>query len=225
MADNQSRPAPALDHARVFGAFSLLSAILSAAMLVTILLPAPQDPASLLLYVAGHRPRFALAAVTALMWAVFSIPFVVALGRLLRPRSATFAATASVLSAAGILLLGYAVRMSIGAALSVVDASHDLRAPDAVYQAAIWRNLSFLLTDPGLMTWGFGQFLFGWLARNSKVLPNWLAWVGMLGGLAGLLTDAVYQTGAFALLQLASFTVWGVATGAILLRTRTPAAS
>lgn len=73
-----------------------------------------------------------------------------------------------------------------------------------------WGNLSFYLTDPGLMTWGLGQFLFGWLAWKSNVLPDCVSVVGMIGGIAGLLTLAVYQSGVVALIQLASFAVWGL---------------
>lgn len=63
------------------------------------------------------------------------------------------------------------------------------------------------------MTWGLDQFLFGWLAWRSGILPNWIAVVGMVGGLAGLLTLAVYHTALLALVQLGSFTVWCFATG------------
>jgi hypothetical protein len=70
------------------------------------------------------------------------------------------------------------------------------------------------------MTWGLGQLLFGWLAWKSGTLPNWVSVVGIVGGIAGLLTLAVYQSAMLALLQLASFAVWGVATGTCLLRRR-----
>lgn len=218
MSDQQAERPPDLDRPAAFGAFSLLSALLSVVMVIAMLQPAPQDPAQQIAYVAAHRPMVALEAVAALMWAVLSVPFVVALGQLLRCRSAAVAATATILSSAGMLLLGYSVRTSIGAMLAVMAASPASRTADAVYQVAIWRNLSFFLSDPGLMTWGFGQFLFGWLARKSRVLPDWLAWVGMLGGLAGLLTDAVYQTGLLAVVQMASFAIWGLVTGLALLR-------
>jgi hypothetical protein len=72
------------------------------------------------------------------------------------------------------------------------------------------------------MAWGLGQFLFGWVAWRSVVLPNWLAIIGMRGGVAGLLTLAVYQTAVLALVQLLAFTIWGFATGLSLLRARQP---
>lgn len=54
------------------------------------------------------------------------------------------------------------------------------------------------------------------------MFPNWVAAVGMLGGVAGLLTDAVYQTGVLALVQVACFAIWGFVSAVILLRRRNP---
>ena len=67
------------------------------------------------------------------------------------------------------------------------------------------------------MTWGLGQLLFGWLAWKSGVLPDWLVVVGAIGGLAGLLTLAVYQSPVFALVQLASFAIWASTAGVSIL--------
>jgi len=209
-----------LDRAPAFGRFSLVSGAASVLLLAATLRPTPQSAAGQLAYFAGHQSLVALEAVILLVWAVVSIPFVAALGQILRPKSPTFAMAATMLSAAGILLLGFAIFAHVGALLSIVAAGGPPNAADAIYQAAIWGNLSFYLTDPGLMTWGLGQLLFGWLAWKSRVLPNWVSIVGTIGGIAGLLTLAVYQTAALALVQLASFAVWGFATGILLLRRR-----
>src|SRR5262249_55687287 len=91
---------------------------------------------------------------------------------------------------------------------------------EAIYQAAIWSNLSYFLTDPGLMTLGLGQFLFARLAWKGGVFPKVISAIGYVGGLAGLLTLAVHQPSLLAVVQISAFGVWGLATGVVLVRRR-----
>jgi len=180
-------------------------------------------PKDLLSFFANNRTLYILSAVIVLTWATVSVPFVVALGTLLGDKGHSLchslALSATLLSAAGILLLGFGVFIFVGAGLSIVAAADLAPSPaDAAYQFGVWANLSYYLTDPGLMTWGLGQFLFGMLAWNSKVLANWLAIIGLIGGSAGLLTLAVYQSSVLALVQTGCFAVWGIAMGIHLLR-------
>ena len=67
---------------------------------------------------------------------------------------------------------GFAISARVGAFLSILAAGSPPTAADASYQAAIQGNLFYFLSDPGLMTWGFGQPPFGWLAWRSGVLPT-----------------------------------------------------
>jgi hypothetical protein len=207
-----------LDHARTFGWFAVTSAVLSTAFAFGLLRPLPAEPAALLAYFSEHLPVIALEAIGVLAWAVSSVPFVVALWYVTRGRGAGLALSAMILSSAGILLLTYGIRTFFGAMLAIGLASHQLGTTDAIHHAAIWRNLFFFLADPGLMAWGLGQFLFGRLTWKSALVPNWVAAVGMLGGAAGLLTDAVYQTAALAIIQIVCFAIWGFVFGIKLLR-------
>lgn len=193
---------------------------LSIPMLLASLQPPPATPAEQLLFAASHRGGYALFASLVMAWSVFSVPLSAILAKLLRAKGGTLASAAQLLVAVGVLLLGFGIFTHVGALLSIVAAGTPPSATDATYQAAIWHSLSFYLTDPGLMAFGLGQFLFGWLAWRSGVLPNWVAVVGMVGGVAGLLTLAVYQTGVLALVQLICFGIWGFATGFSLLRGR-----
>jgi hypothetical protein len=162
-----------------------------------------------------------LAAGLALIWSIVTIPFVVSLRSLLRQKGGNLALSATILASFGVLLLAYGIYLYITALFSISAVSN--LAPstaEATYQAAIWANLMCYLSDPPLMALGLGQFLFGWLAWKSDILPKWFGGVGMLGGIAGLLTLAVYQTSVFALVQTGAFAIWGLTIGIIFLRGR-----
>jgi hypothetical protein len=209
----------AIDNRVAFAAFALASGLLSLVLLALTTMPAPRVPEQLMSYFAAHRPTYLLTATTVLMWSTVSVPFIVGLGALVGTSERALAAAAAALSAAGVLLLSFATFAFVGAFLSIAAArglapSH----PDETYQAALWSNLSFFLTDPGLMTLGLGQLLFSWLSWKTGLFPRFISVVGYLGGVAGVLTLVVYQTSALALAQIAAFGVWGIATGVVLLR-------
>jgi len=212
---------PQLDHRLALGGFALAAGLLSLLLLASVTPPVPRHPEELLPYLAAHRSAYVLAAVTVLLWTTVSVPFTVSLGALLGAGARALALAATLLSAGGVLLLGFATFASVGALLSIAAASPAARSPaDAAFQAVLWSNLSFFLSDPGLMTLGLGQLLFAHLAWKSRLLPRLVSLTGYLGGLAGLLTLVVYQTPVLAVAQLVAFGVWGIATGAVLVRRR-----
>jgi hypothetical protein len=201
-----------------FAVFALLAGAFSLWMLL--MPPAPLlAPNEFLAYVQSHKAGFAMAAVVILVWVAVSIPYVAGLGILLGTERRILATAAMLLSAGGILLLGFASFVSLGSFLAMAAAADAAPATgEAAYQVAVWRNLGFYMSDPGLMTWGLGQFLFAALAWKGAVVPRWLAVIGFVGGLAGLLTLAVYQSVVLAVLQIGAFAVWGLATGVLALR-------
>ena len=205
-----------LDHRLLFAGFAVAAGLL--AFLLIISAAGPPPPAELLSYFAAHRARYVLLGVAVLSWASVAIPFIVGLGALLGPQGRVLARAAVLLATSGVVLLGFATFAFVGAFAAVSAAARVAPSPaEAAYQATIWSHLSFYLTDPGLMTLGLGQLLFAALAWRGGTLPKLVAAIG-LGGLAGLLTLAVYETGVLALTQLAALGVWGFATGVILLR-------
>jgi len=208
-----------LDHRLLFAGFAVAAGLLAFLLIISAAGPPPPPPPELLSYFAAHRARYVLLGVTVLAWASVAIPFIVGLGALLGPQGRVLARAAVLLATSGVLLLGFATFAFVGAFAAVSAAARAAPSPaEAAYQAAIWSHLSFYLTDPGLMTLGLGQFLFAALAWRGGTLPKLVAAIGFIGGLAGLLTLAVYETGVLALTQLAALGVWGFATGVILLR-------
>jgi len=210
---------PQLDGRSALASFAIVAGLLSFLLVALVSGPAPRVAAELLPYFASHRSTYVLLAIIVLVWAVASVPYVVGLGALLGARRGTLAFAATMLCSGGVLLLGFATFAFVGAFLSIAASSHAAPSEaEAIYQAVIWGNLSYFLTDPGLMTLGLGQFLFAWLAWKDGALPRVISAMGYVGGLAGLLTLAVYQTSLLAVVQISAFGVWGLATGVVLLR-------
>jgi len=200
-----------VDRRGAFAMFAICSGILSLLVFVIPIVYSPRAPVELLPFFVSHWSSYILLAIAILIWVIVAIPFVVAVGVILSARSRSVAVAATLLSAGGILLLGFAVFAFVGAFLAIVASAG--AAPStaaATYQAAVWSNLSFFLADPGLMTLGFGQFLFAWLAWNSGTFPKAVSLVGFVGGLAALLTLVTYQTSLLAMIQIGAFRVWGV---------------
>ncbi len=209
-----------VDRTRLPALLALLAGGLSAALLLVSVLSPRADSEHLLQFATSHRTTYAVLASIALAWSICCVPFVAVLGAILRRVNRPLAKAAELLTVGGMLLLGFAIFMSVGAVLSVVSAGPAPSADIAAYQLEFWSHMSFYLTDPGLMAWGLGQLLFSWLSWSSRALPRWTNVVGLIGGAAGLLTLAVYQTPVLALLQLSCFAVWAFAVGAVLARSR-----
>lgn len=213
--------APALDSSRLFAIAALASALLT---LLFILTPAPQHApsADLLPYFRAHQMQFVVSAVAILAWVIASILLVVAVGQLVSGDRPTLAFAATLLCSGGILLLGFGTFTFVGALFALAAANDVVRDPAQVnFQALFWHNLSFMLSDPGLMVLGAGQVMFGWLMWGRRVFSRYVATVLLVGGAAGLLTLAVYQTPALAFVQLFAFAIAGAACGWHLLRSAT----
>jgi len=200
-----------------FAVFSLLAAVLLLLFGVLAALLPSTTAAQLLSSYNAHGAIYAGSAIVALVWAVFSIPFVVGLGTLLRAKSSSLALAATLLSSVGILLLGPAffITSQVLAALHLVG-NLAPSAAEAIYHAAFWYHFQVSLAEPGLYAWGLGQVLFGWLAWRSLVLPDWLAVLGMIGGIASFLPPILPDLA----IVFASFILWGLTTGILLLQSR-----
>jgi len=140
-----------------------------------------------------------------------------ALGTLLRAKSRSLALAATLLSAAGMLLFGIAYFIPAQALGALGLVGH--LAPGAAepaYQGAFWYDFSVSLLVPALYVWGAGQVLFGWLAWRSRVLPGWLAVIGLISGIASFAPPFRFVQA----IVLDSFVLWSFTTGIVLLRSR-----
>ncbi len=198
----------------ILGGFAMLIAIATAGLVPD------STPASQLQDYVNNTVVFTEYGWAFAFFGLLGIPFVVALGRLLRRKNGVVASIATVLWALGIFLLAFTANFYTSA-LAAIDAASG-SAPtmaDATYQAAVVNNLVVYPTEFGWIAFGTGFFLMGWLARGSKILPNWLGTVGLIGGVGsapiGPLPDFV---GNFA------FAIWGFAIAVLLIR-RLPVSS
>lgn len=207
-------------HARFPALLAFVAGGLSVALL-TLVAPPPADPNQLYEFASTHRTAYTLYASLVLTWSVCSVPFVVVIADHLGKTYRSLVPAAQILMAGGILMLGCATFISVGAILAIISAAPAPSMEIAAYQLRFWSHLGFYLTDPGLMAWGLGQALLGWLSWHSRSVPGWISIIGLLGGTAGLLTLIVYQSSVLALVQLVCFAVWSIAIGIYLLKPRT----
>lgn len=164
------------------------------------------------------RALYALFAGLTLTWSVLSVPFAFVLGTLISDSDSALVACARLLTAVGILLLGFGVFVGTAATLSLATTASAQDSVITAQQLKFWAQMRFYLTDPGLMAWGVGQVLYCWLLWRGRKLPVAVLVVGFLGGSAGFLTLAVYETQLLALVQLLSFAVLAAVVGVVLMR-------
>jgi hypothetical protein len=136
---------------------------------------------------AASQTDLALWSFRSFAWGLFAvaaIPFFALVGKLFRHRNADVASIATLLSVVGATL--YVLRPILQD--SALAAAGTLTAPsatEATYQAALLFAMANPLLPLGGAVWGLGFIVFGVLTWNSGLLPNWMAVVAIVGGVAG----------------------------------------
>lgn len=196
-----------LDNKWIFTALAVLSSLLGIIFLATTWVQKPPLPHQVSAYFEANQAGFILFATLSLGWSVLSIPTIVALGAIIKNnKSKGLCNSAILLTSSGILLNGIISFLYVGALISIWSTRGMLGA-NSDYQMSIWTNLFYFMSDPALMLWGFGQLVFGFLLLSNPIFPKWLGVITVIGGVAGALTLAVYQTPILAILQALTFVI------------------
>jgi len=200
----------------LFGVIAILSGVSFLVHLAVVFaLPSPNSYQELATY-KTHQTVYALLFFSIVVFSVFAVTFLAGLSRLLAPRSSKVAAGATAAIALGIVVTGLGVVLSIGALAALAGLPSDpTYASNATFEAAFWANLQSLTNVFGDAFMGLGSILLGWVAWDSRIVPNWLAIIGVVGGLgavAAIVADPLAGISYFA------FTIWSLAVGVIMLR-------
>jgi len=196
-----------LGNKKIFIAFAVLSSLLGFIFLATTLMQKPSLPNQVSAYFETNQSGFILFATLSLVWSVVTIPAIVAFGAVIKnSKNKDLSYTAILLTSFGILLNGIISFLYVGALISIWS-TRNMQGANSDYQMSIWTNLFYFMSDPALMIWGLGQLLFGYLLLSNSIFPKWLGVITVIGGVAGALTLAVYQTPILAILQELTFVI------------------
>lgn len=119
------------------------------------------------------------------LFGIIGIAFVIALGVIVRRQNLVIVSVGTGLGTIGLFLVAFAANFWVGTLASIQAASGS--APtmaDATYQAAVANGILNYPTLFGFIAFGWGFFLLVWLLRRSRVFPNWLCVIGLVGAVA-----------------------------------------
>jgi hypothetical protein len=208
-------PVPALgENPRHLLVFGIVAGIFTLLALSTFLLPEPTASDALSSY-KNNTGAYSYGLGALLLLVVGATPFVASLGSVLVSRGRGLVWSAMLLSVLGMFSLALRAGTFFGALYAAANTPAPLPGIPA-YEAALWLNLDTNLNLLGIVAWGLGLLLFGVAAWNSRILPNWLALVGVIGGGSSLIL--IFPILAFLVLPIA-FGIWCFAVPLLIRRT------
>lgn len=213
-------PSGEITNAKVAGAFGIVTGILVILYVVGfVLLPSSaQAGGTALSAFVSSSNTFYFGLVTSVLLALLAVPYFTALGRLLRPRGAALAAAATYLSIIGLFLYAASTVLYVALLSSIQSATGTTNPVTAAFVANVVGTSSADLTLLGGAAWTFGLFLYAILSWRSRVLPNWLATVGLVGGLAGFLSFMFGAVGgAMGFVFAIAFVIWTFGSALVFL--------
>jgi hypothetical protein len=197
------------------GVIALLSGAAFPIHVLFLMGPPATTPLTLLSIYEKNQSSWAPVFYSVIGYAAVAIPTFAAVGQWLSPRSGSLARGAAYVTSAGFLTIAFGVVLSNGALIALAKSPSDaVYQPTAAFLAAFWSNMRDITDIFGQVLLGVGLLIFGRLAWRSHILPDWLAVVGVIGGVAGLISPFV---AAPAILTYLAVTIWAFAFGAIVL--------
>ncbi len=205
------------DNSIIAGAFGFVLGIVTVVLFVSgFLLPSNAFGAQTLSGYVGNPSVFYLLAVVTSLFAVAGVPYFTALGRSLRPRGAALAAAATYLSILGVFVAAIGVVLWVSL-LASINGATGVSPATASYIANVVGSSVITIALLGFTAFGFGLLLYGVLSWRSRILPNWLAVVGIVGGAAGITSFLPVVGFVTSFVSLAAFIVWAFVSSLVFL--------
>jgi len=213
-------PSGETSNAKVAGAFGLVTGILLILYIVSIVIlpPSAQVGSTTLSAFVSSSSTYYFGLVITVLLALLAVPYFTALGRLLRPRGAALADAATYLSIIGLSLYAASTVLYIALLASIQSAAGTSDPATEVFVANVVGTSSADLTLLGGAGWTLGLFLYAILSWKSRILPNWLAIVGLGGGVAGFLSFMFGVVGgAMGFVFAIAFVIWAFGSALVFL--------
>jgi len=215
-----SVPSGETANAKVAGAFGMVTGILVILYVVGfVFIPSSaQVGETTLSAFESSSSLYYFGLVISVLLALLAVPYFTALGRLLRPRGAATAAAATYLSIIGLFLYAASMVLYVALLSSIQGAAGNSNPATAAFVANVVGTSSADLTLLGGAAWTFGLFLYAILSWRSRIVPNWLAIVGLVGGVAGFLSFMFGVVGgAMGFVFAIAFVIWAFGSGLVFL--------
>lgn len=167
----------------------------------------------------GFHPYWLFPVASVVVFAILLAPFLSLLGDALAGRRPGWAKSATYLSVTGavVVALGFFLSYAVLTAYATTLANPPVNN-DPAYAASIWLLTLDALEGFGVILLGAGLLIFASLAWTSRTLPRWLAVVGFVGGVAGLLAGTPTWGTDFALIVPFALVIWCLAAAATFAR-------
>ena len=179
----------------------------------------------------SNQSLYAFLGAAAALFGAFGVAFAAGFSRLVWERSQGVSFAAAFLVATGSLVIAIADNVYVGGLFAISQApSTPAYALDATYLAAVMDNFTNSLTPLSTLLSGLGMLFFASAIWKRGVLPRWLSYVVLVGGVLGILSSAfrfaTSQPEGISMIFIFGFVVlfsiWGIGVGMTLLRGRSP---